>query len=119
MTRLRYAAAAGLLLVGAATAVAALAVHTLWWGLPLVTVGLAAALVAVGRGWLTRLPLALGFVAVVAVALPQRAEGDYVVASGTPGTLLLLVALLTLLAALVTLPGPRRVAESAGVGRPT
>ena len=119
MTSLRYVAAAALLVVGGLTGVAAVAVHTRWWGLPLAALGLAAALGAVGPGWLTRLPLALGFVAVVGGAVPRRSEGDYVVASGTPGSLLLLLTLLVLLAALATLPRPTRVAKSAGAGPPT
>lgn len=103
-------------LLGAATAVAAVAAHELWWGLPLTAATLAAVLVWVGPGWLTRLPLALGFVVVVLVAVPRRPEGDYLVSSDTRGYLFLLLTLLTLLAAVVTLPRPRRapVAETVG-----
>lgn len=119
MTAVRVLAAPLLLLAGAATAVAAVAVHTLWWGLPLVAAGVGSALVAVGRGWLTRLPLALGFVAGVGVAAWTRPEGDFAIMVGLPGSLLLLLALLVLLFALVTLPPPRRAGESATGGRPT
>lgn len=119
MTALRWAGALGLLLVGAVTALAAVAVHMLWWGLPLVAVAVTAALIAVGRGWLTRLPLALGFVSMVALLLPRRDEGDYVIASNLEGTLLLVLCFLVLLAALLTLPRPRRVAESVAAAPPT
>lgn len=119
MTVLRGLGAVSLLLAGAVTAVAAVAVHTLWWGLPLVVGGLAAALRALGPGWLTRLPFALGFVGGVGVAVLPRAEGDVVVTGGGPGWLLLLVALLTLVVAMTTLPRPRRGDESGSVGRPT
>lgn len=112
-------AALALLLAGGATAVAAVAVHTLWWGLPLVVIGLVTALLAVGPGWLTRLPLALGFVAATGVAVLPRAEGDVVVTGSAPGWLLLLVALLTLLVALATLPRPGAAEESGRVGPPT
>jgi hypothetical protein len=119
VTALRAVAAVALLLAGAATAVAAVAVHTLWWGLPLVAVGLVAALAAVGPGWLTRLPFALGFAAAIGVAVLPRAEGDIVVAAGGAGWLLLLVALVTLVVALATLPRPRSGEESGGVRPPT
>lgn len=103
----RWAGALGLLLVGVATALAAAVSHELWWSLPLTTAGLAAAYVAVGRGWLTRLPLAVGFTGTVGLALHPRPEGDYVVSSSGPGYLLLLSALLTLVVAIATLPRPQ------------
>lgn len=106
---LRGAGALGLLLVGVVTAAAAVLSHELWWGLPLAAAGLAAAHVAVGPGWSTRLPLALGFTGVVAWSLRTRPEGDYLVATSTRGYLLLLLALALLVASVVTLPRPRRV----------
>lgn len=119
MTALRWVGAVVLLLVGAVTAVAAVAVHMLWWGLPLAAVAVTAAMAAVGRGWLTRLPLALGFVSMVALLLPRRAEGDYVIASNLAGMLLLVLCFVILLVALVTLPRPRRAAESVAAAPPT
>ena len=103
---LRIAAAPVLFVVGAATAGATVVAHELWWGLPLATAALVATFVAVGRGWLTRLPLAVGFVAVVVVVITTRPEGDYLISSSTPGYLLLLLALVVLIAAVVTLPRP-------------
>ena len=114
-----YAVAGGLLVAGAATGVAAVAVHALWWGLPLTAAAVVGALVAAGRGWSTRLPLALGFTATVLLAVPRRPEGDFVVAVGSRGTLLLLLALGVLVVALVTLPRPGRRDESGPVGGPT
>lgn len=112
MSASAYVVAAGLLLVGAMTGVAAVAVHSLWWGLPLAAAAIAAALAGAGRGWLTRLPLALGFTVTVGFAVPRRSEGDYVVAGNLPGILLLLLALVVLGVALVTLPRRRRGDES-------
>lgn len=107
----RAAVAAGLLLVGALTGLAAAVSHELWWSLPLTTAGLGAAYLAVGPGWLTRLPLAAGFTAAVGWALRARPEGDYLVSTSTRGLLLLGVVLLSVLMAVATLPrpGPPRV----------
>ncbi len=105
-TLLRCAAALVLLAVGACTAIAAVAVHELWWGLPVTAAAAVAGLLAVGRGWSTRLPLALGFVGGVAWFVQTRPEGDYAIASSGRGYLLLLLALLVLVLALVTLPRP-------------
>lgn len=111
--------AAGLLLVGVVTAVAAVAVHALWWGIPLVVAGLGTGLAAVGRGWLTRLPLALGFVLGVGMSLVPRAEGGYLVAGDTRGWLLLAAAVVAPFWAVATLPRPGRARESESVGPPT
>ncbi len=115
-TLLRCAAALALLAVGAATAIPAVAVHELWWGLPVTATAALAGLLAVGRGWSTRLPLALGFVAGVAWFVRERPEGDYAIASSVRGYLLLLLAFLVLAVAIATLPRPRRgtVPESPG-----
>jgi hypothetical protein len=115
-TLLRCAVAAVLLAVGAATALAAVAVHELWWGLPLTAAAVVAGLLAVGRGWSTRLPVSLGFVGGVAWFVRERPEGDYAIASSVRGYLLLLLACLVLALAVATLPRPRRgtVPESTG-----
>ncbi len=106
-TLLRCAVALVLLAVGGATAVAAVAVHELWWGLPVTAAAVVAGLLAVGRGWSTRLPLSLGFVAGVAWFVRTRPEGDYAIASSVRGYLLLLLAFLVLAVAIGTLPRPR------------
>lgn len=119
MTAQRIAAAVLLLLLGGLTALASVAAHELWWGLPLAASAVAATLVWVGRGWLTRLPFALGYVGVVLVALDTRPEGDFVVASSTRGYLLLLLTLLVLVVTVVTLPRPGRAPVSETVGGTT
>lgn len=110
---------AGLLAVGAATGLATVLAHELWWGLPLATAAVAATFVWVGRGWTTRLPFALGFVAAVLVVLPARPEGDYLVASSPRGYALLLLTLLVLVFALATLPRPRRAPGPGRLGETT
>ncbi len=114
-TLLRCAVALLLLVVGAATAVAAVAVHELWWGLPVTAAAVVTGLLAVGRGWSTRLPLALGFVAGVAWFVRARPEGDYAIASSVRGYLLLLLAFLVLAVAIGTLPRPHRGAVRGSV----
>jgi hypothetical protein len=83
--------------------------HPLWWGFLLAAAATVTAMVALGRGWLTRLPFALGWVALVAWMAPQRDEGDFVVSSDLAGYALLTLALLVLAFAVTTLPRPRRV----------
>jgi len=103
----RYATAALLFVAGAATGLAAVALHEIWWGFLLAAGTTVAVMLAVGRGWLTRLPFAIGWVALVAWVTPRRAEGDYVVSSDVPGYALLGFGWLVLMFALVTLR-PRR-----------
>jgi len=119
VTARSLAVAALLLLVGGATAVASIATHELWWGLPLAASALAATNVWVGRGWLTRLPFALGYAGVVIAAVRTRPEGDFVVASSARGYLLLLLTLVVLVVAVVTLPRPGRAPVSGPVGGTT
>lgn len=97
----------GLLVIGAATSVAAVAVHQRWWGLALAAAAVAATELALPRGWSSRLPYALGFVAVLGLAMSPRPEGDYLVPGNVRGYLLLAVGLVAFLVAVATLPRPR------------
>ena len=97
-----------LLGVGAATGAAAVAVHQLWWGLALAAAAVTATVLALPRGWWTRLPFALGFVAVLAVAMTPRPEGDYLIPGNARGYVLLAVGLGAFLIAVATLPRPGR-----------
>ena len=51
---MRVLAAAGLLLVGAVTAVATVALHDLWWGLALASVATVWTTLALPAGWWSR-----------------------------------------------------------------
>lgn len=110
---MRFAGAALLFLVGATAALATVVLHQIWWGFLLAAAATVVALASLPRGWLTRLPFALGWVGLVAWVTPRRPEGDYLIGSNTSGYLLLGFALLVLLFAVGTLPSPRRVASSA------
>ena len=97
-----------LLLGGAVTGVAAVAVHQRWWSLALVVAAVAATVLALPQGWWTRPPFAVGFVAVLGLAMTPRAEGDYLIPGNAHGYVLLALGLVTFLIAVTTLPRPRR-----------
>lgn len=97
-----------LLVAGAVSGVAAVAVHGRWWGLGLATVAVLATLVALGPGWTTRLPFGLGFGLVVLRLAVARPEGDVAIAGDTRGYLVLLLTLVAVVVAVATLPRPGR-----------
>ena len=101
---MKVAGAAFLLVAGAVTALATTALHQLWWGLTLGAAATLVALVAVGPGWWTRLPFAVGWVGLLAWLVPTRAEGDFVISADVAGLTLLGLGLVVLLGALATLP---------------
>ena len=105
---MRIVVAVLLLVAGAATALATVALHTLGWGFLLGGVATLAALVAVGPGCWTRLAFGLGWVGFVAWVTPSRAEGDYAISSDLAGYGLLGFTLVVLVYSVATLPRPRR-----------
>jgi hypothetical protein len=115
-----HARAAGvavlLLLLGAGTGVATVALHSRWWGLALAAPAVVAGLLALPRRWSTRPAFAVGWlVLVLRLGLAGGPGGDVVVAANTAGYALLLLALVVALATLLTLPR-RRSVTSAGSG---
>jgi hypothetical protein len=94
------------LLAGIATAVGTVAVYQWWWGLLLAAAATLLLLVAAPPGWASRLPMAVGFDATVALMAVPRGEGDYLVASTGSGYAVLGLALVVLLIAVSTLPRP-------------
>lgn len=105
---MRLLAAVGLLALGLAVGLASVAVHELWWGLPLSALATGACLVALPPGWWSRLPFALGWVGFVGWVMNPRPEGDYVISSDLQGYALLAGALVVISVAVATLPRPRR-----------
>lgn len=103
----RAAAALALLVVGAGTALATVAVHELAWGLPLAVAATAATLVALPPGWWSRLPFTLGWTAFVGWVVDPRPEGDYAISSDWRGYLVVGLALVLLVIGIATLPRPR------------
>lgn len=110
---MKVVAAVALLAAGAATALATVAVHQMWWGLLLGAAATAAALLALPRGWWSRTPFGLGWAFFVAWVAAPRSEGDFAISSDSAGYALLLLALVVLVWSVTTLPRPGRV-ESGG-----
>ena len=109
----RALVAVALLMLGAATGIAAVFVHRMPWGLALALTATALTTYALPAGWSTRLPFVLGFVAAVGWLTVPRPEGDYVVSENWQGYTLLGFTTVLLVAGLATLPRPRRRAVPA------
>ena len=105
---MRVLAAVGLLLAGAATGVATVALHQLSWGLPLALAATAAAVVALPPGWWSRLAFVAGWDAMVGWLTLPRSEGDYLISQDVPGYTVLGAALVLLVVGIATLPRPAR-----------
>ena len=106
------------LLLGAAVGLAAAVTGSSWWGSVLGVAATVALAVAAAPGWTDRVPMAVGWSAVVLrLALP-RPEGDYVVADTVGGYLLLALGLALVVAALVTVPVRRRVGPAGSGSAP-
>jgi hypothetical protein len=111
---LRWAAALGVLAVGAVSGGAAVLVHQRWWGLALGLVSATAVAVALPARWWLRPAFAAGWMAVVTAAVLPRAEGDYLIPANVAGYAVLGWSFALLLASLVTLPPRRRAREDPG-----
>ena len=103
---MRPLAAAGLLLAGAATGVATVALHELAWGFALAVVATVVAVAALPPGWWSRLAFVAGWDLVVGWLSFPRAEGDYVISQDWPGYAVLGLGLVLLVVAIGTLPRP-------------
>lgn len=96
--------ALALVLLGAATALALVAVHAWWWGLLLGLAATVATEVALPPGWSRRVAWALGWVAMVGYLAVPRGEGDYVISGNLSGYAVLIAAAAVALSALATVP---------------
>lgn len=108
---MRLLLAAGLLLAGALTGVAVVALHELVWGFAL---GLAASVVtvlALPAGWWRRLAFVVGWVVTVGFLSVPRPEGDYLISQDWQGYGVLVLGMALLVVGVGTLPrrgGPAR-----------
>lgn len=108
------------LLGGSAVSVCTVFLHDYAWGLALGVVTTAALLVALPPGWWSRLPFAIGWVAVLWQGTTQRPEGDYLVSSDASGYALLVAGMAVLAGGFVGLvrrgrPAADPVGDSGGV----
>ncbi|MFT4084393.1 MAG: DUF6113 family protein [Nocardioides sp.] len=102
--RMRTAAwAVGGLVLGFVVGLAAVAVHSWWWGLVLGLAATLAALVAMRPGW-GRVGFAAGWLTPVALATIPRPEGDYAIGTDVTGYGILAGAVVVLAVALATVP---------------
>jgi hypothetical protein len=111
--------ALALLLLGAVTAVAAVAVHATGWGLVLGVAAVAATVAALPPGWTTRLAFGVGLVGGLGLLSVRRPEGDYVIAADLEGYLLLGLGLAVVVAGVATLPRPAGVRRGGDVATGT
>ena len=111
--------AALLLVAGAVTALATVALHTIDWGFLLGAAATMAALVAVGAGWWKRLAFGLGWVGFVVWVTPTRAEGDFAISSDLAGYGLIALAMVVFVYSVATLPRPRRGTPEQSATPPT
>jgi hypothetical protein len=103
----RLLAGVGLLVAGAATGVASVALHELVWGFVLAAAATLVTVVALPAGWL-RLAFVVGWVALVGWLTVPRAEGDYVISQDWQGYSLLAIGLAILVSGVATIPRPPR-----------
>lgn len=114
---LRALALVPCLLLGANVSACTVLLHDYWWGLALGLATTAAVLVALPGGWWSRLPAALGWVAILAVAVPERTEGDLLISGDASGYLLLAAGVAVFVSGFVGLVRrPARAAGAAGAG---
>mgnify|MGYP006189531841 CR=1 FL=1 len=91
------------LVLGAVVSLCTVLLHGYWWGLVLGVATTAAVLVALPGGWWSRLPAALGWVGVLALAGTERPEGDLLVTADVRGYALLVVGGIVLVSGFVGL----------------
>lgn len=103
---MRPLAGVGLLVLGAGTGVATVAVHDLVWGFALAVLATLATTLALPPGWWARLAFVLGWVLVVGWLTMPRPEGDYAISQDWQGYGVLGVGLVLLVLAVGTLPRP-------------
>lgn len=119
MTSVRLAAAVGAaaaLLLGVVACGAAVLLHQMWWGMALGVVVSLLLWWALPPRWWARLPYALGWVAVAAVAAVPRGAGDYLVPANLLGYAFLIWSVLLVVLS-VFFPGQRP--ERGLSGQPT
>lgn len=102
--------------VGAVTGIASVALHDASWAWFVLTVAApAAAVTALPKGWLS-LGFALGWLAVVLVAIGGTSAGSYAISADLRGYAFLAGAMALMVGAIVSLPTPNRSEQHPSVG---
>ena len=96
------------LVLGVVVGLSSAVLHQRWWGLLLAIAASGTTAYALPPGWWSRLPFAVGWVAVVAYLAVPRDEGDYLVAGDVQGYVLLGCAVALLMSAAVTMQPVKR-----------
>ena len=117
---MRLLAAVVLLVVGAGTGIATVAVHDLVWGFVLAATATTVATYALRPGWWSRLAFVAGWGGIVGWLTFPRPEGDYLISQDWQGYAVLGIAVVLLIVALGTLPRPGGavIAGRAGASTP-
>ena len=110
---MRFVAAVALLLAGAATAIATVALHQLVWGFALAVVATSMTVFALPPGWWRRLAFVVGFDAMLGWLTVPRSEGDYLISQNWQGYAVLGFGMVLLVVGVSTLPRPARPAVEA------
>ncbi|BBH16729.1 hypothetical protein Back2_10160 [Nocardioides baekrokdamisoli] len=105
---LRFVLALAALTLGLVTAAAAVVLHDLTWTLVLAGVATGSTLWALPAGVRGRVPYALGWMVVLALAVTPTSAGGYLVGSTTTGYAVLGLGLIALSASIATFPLKRR-----------
>jgi hypothetical protein len=105
---MRVVAALGLLLAGAATSIATVALHELVWGLVLAVVATSVTVLALPPGWWSRLSFVAGYIAMLGWLTVPRSEGDYLISQDWQGYAVLGFGMVLLVVGVSTLPRPTR-----------
>lgn len=114
----RLVAMLALVVAGACTGVAAVALHAEGWGWALGVVATLATVAALPGTWWARLPFCLAWAGVVLRLSMARAEGDFVISADRAGYGLIAVALvLVVIGVAVLVPGRAR-ADTRPAGQP-
>lgn len=100
--------ALGALALGLVTATAAVVLHDITWTLGLAAVATFSTVWALPRGIPGRVPYALGWMAVLAVAVSPTAAGGYLLGSTTSGYVVLVLGLVAFSVSIATFPLKRR-----------
>ena len=111
-TALRAGLAVLSLLGGAATGLAAVAVHATAWGWPLAVVCVLVVALALPPSWWGRPVFCAAWAATVFVLSAPRPDGDYLVSGDLAGYALLLVAVVIVLVGVATLVSGRARADA-------